>query len=101
MKSDSVIVVIDYRSQPGKQVEARRELASLIATVVATEPACSGIELLHDVDDPTHFLLYERWSSREAYIGPHMRTSHITAFIAKALGLFAGPPTITFFSPVE
>lgn len=101
MKSDAVIVVIEYRAQPGKDVEARRELASLIATVVAKESACAGIDLLHDVEDPTHFLLYERWSSRKAYTGPHMQTPHITEFIARAQRLFAGPPTITFFSPVE
>lgn len=101
MRSDTVIVVVEYRARPGKEVVAHRELARLISTVVESEPACSGIELLQNVGDRTHFLLYERWSSRAAYTGPHMQTPHITEFIAKAPGFFAGPPTITFFGTVR
>jgi quinol monooxygenase YgiN len=76
-------------------------LATLVGTVVQNEPDCSGIEILRDIDDGTRFVLYERWSSRDAYTGPHMRTPHILAFITKAGDFMAGPPTISFLDPVE
>lgn len=101
MPRDGVIVLIEYRALPGRETEAERELARLVAIVVENEPDCSGIEILRDIDDGTRIVLYERWSSREAYTGPHMRTPHILEFIANAQDFMGGPPTITFLNPVE
>ena len=95
--SSAATVVIDYRAQPGKGALAHAALADLIVTVVADEKDCLGITLLEDADDDTHFMLYERWTSREAYTGPHMDTAHILAFIERASGLFVGPPARAFF----
>lgn len=101
MPGDGVIVLIHYRALTGRETVAQRELAALVATVVSSEPDCAGIEILRDMDDGTRFVLYERWSSRDAYTGPHMRTPHILEFISKAPDFMAGPPTITFFDPAE
>lgn len=100
MPAGEVIVLIEYRARPGRETAAVRELAALVAIVIAKEPDCSGIEILRDMDDGTRIVLYERWSSREAYTGPHMRTPHILEFIGKAADFMAGPPTITFLDPV-
>jgi len=97
MNAAPATVVIEYRALPGKGALAHAALADLIATVVADEKDCVGITLLEDADDDTHFMLYERWASREAYTGPHMETSHILAFIERASGLFAGPPSRAFY----
>lgn len=101
MPGEGLIVLIEYRALPGKEAVAQRELASLVATVLANEPDCSGIEVLRDIDGAGRIVLYERWSSREAYTGPHMRTPYILAFIQRAREFMAGPPTITFLEPVE
>lgn len=101
MRDGDIIVYIEYRALPGREAVARRELAALVAIVVEQEPDCSGIEILRDIDDGTRFVLYERWSSRDAYTGPHMRTPHILEFIAKAPDFMAGPPSITFLERVE
>jgi quinol monooxygenase YgiN len=101
MRENGVIVLIEYHAVPGKETVAQRELAELVGTVVENEPDCAGIEILRDTDDATRFVLYERWSSREAYTGPHMRTPHLLAFIARAPAFMASPPTITFLNPVE
>ena len=101
MSGEGVIVLIEYRALPGKEAVAQSELASLVGTVVANEPDCSGIEVLRDMDDAGRIVLYERWSSREAFTGPHMRTPHILAFMQKTPEIMAGPPTITFLEPVE
>ncbi len=97
MSSPPVTVVIAYSALPDKTEQAVRELSELIATVVATEPDCFLIRLLQDPADPTRILLYEEWTSREAYLGPHFQTPHLTAFIARAGEFFAGPPEIRFW----
>ncbi len=98
MPEATTTVLIGYRAQPGKADVAARELGALIATVVATEPDCRGIRLYQDPSDPTRILLYERWTSREAYLGDHLHTSHLEAFKARAPEFLAGPPEITFWS---
>lgn len=101
MAERGIVVVITYQAQPGKGEVARRELRALIAEVLEREPACLGITLHQDPDDDTRFLLYERWTDRASYTGPHMQTAHIQSFIARAPGFAAGPPAITFWSDVD
>lgn len=98
MSPSTITVVIEYRALPDKAGQAFSELESLIRTVVAREPDCHGIQLLQESDDPTRALLYEVWTSREAYLGPHLQTPHLLAFKAKASSLFAGPPKIQFWN---
>jgi quinol monooxygenase YgiN len=95
--TDGVIVLIHFQAQSGQAAVARRELQALIAEVVAKEADCRGILLHQDVDDENRFMLYERWTSREAYTGPHVQTPYIQAFMARASGFMVGPPTITFW----
>ena len=97
MSPTQVIVVIAYRAQPGKGPAARAALTGIIASVLAKEPDCLGIELLQDTGDDTRVLLDETWTSQAAYTGPHMQTPHIKTFIEAAAGLFTGPPDISFW----
>jgi quinol monooxygenase YgiN len=94
------VVVVSYRSAPGASDEARREIAALVATVLAKEPDCRGIDLLQDANDPTRFTLIERWPSREAFLGPHMQQPHIQSFIQRAGAFLAGPPELSFWHAV-
>lgn len=98
MSTAPVVVQIHYRAQPGKEAEAAREIAALIATVQREEPDCLGITMLRSADDPARILLHERWTSREAYFGAHMQTPHIRAFIAAAPALVTGPPEISVWT---
>lgn len=100
MGLDFVTVVIAYEALPGRADVAREELAALIETVVATEPACRGIQLFQGGADPHRLLLTEQWESQAAYTGPHMQTPHLLAFRGRAAGFLAGPPEITFWHPV-
>ena len=92
-----VVVLIRYRTQEGKEYEAARELAALIGTVTATEPACLGITMLRADGDASQILLHESWVDKESYQGPHMQTPHIRAFIERAPDFFTGPPEISFW----
>lgn len=97
MESTGIVVIIDYRALPGREEAARGELEALVATVVREERDCGGIRVLRDGGDPARIRLVEHWSSREAYLGPHMETPHIKAFIARAGELVAGPPDTSFW----
>lgn len=100
MSPEPVTVVIHYRAQMGKEDAAKREIADLAAVVVAQEPECLGIAVCQDPSDPTRFLLYERWTDRAIYLGPHMRTRHLQQFIERAHEIFTGPPEITVWREV-
>lgn len=90
-------VAITYRAQPGNVDNAVRALSDLIAIVVATEPDCFGIQLYQDPADPARIFLFEEWTSREAYLGPHLQTPHLLAFKASSGPLFVGPPERSFW----
>ena len=94
MRSAPVTVLVAYHALPGQVERALAEIEALVATVVTMEPDCLGIRLLQDSADPERLLLVERWSSREAYLGPHRETPHLQAFIASAAAFLAGPPEI-------
>jgi quinol monooxygenase YgiN len=96
----SVAIVINYTALTGKEDEAVRELESLISTVVERESDCLSIALLQDPDARAKILLYEIWTSREAYFGEHMTTPHIVAFRERAGEFFADAPTITAWNAV-
>ncbi len=99
MTDGPVTVVIRYTALPHQGATAHAAITALVAEVLAKEPDCLGIQVLADPEDDTRIALHERWTSREAYTGPHMRTPHIQAFIQRAADFVAGPPEITFWRP--
>ncbi|MEO8195444.1 MAG: antibiotic biosynthesis monooxygenase [Thermoanaerobaculia bacterium] len=97
MPESFVTVLIEYQALPDQAANAVARLERLVATVVREEADCFGIRLLEDSADSTRLLLEERWSSQEAYLGPHFQTAHLQEFIADAAALFAGRPGIRFW----
>lgn len=97
MSGEPVTVLIRYQAQPGKEDAALAVLGELVATVVREEPDCLGIRILTSVSEPARILLDERWTSREAYLGPHLDTPHLRAFVERAMTLFTEAPEITFW----
>ncbi|MEP7009240.1 MAG: putative quinol monooxygenase [Acidobacteriota bacterium] len=90
-------VAITYKAQSDQIDKAVGALTELIAIVVATEPDCFSIRLYQDPADPARIFLFEEWTSREAYLGPHLKTPHLLAFKASAGPLFVGPPERSFW----
>lgn len=99
MSFESVVVLVRYRAQDGRVDRALRELEALVRLVVA-EPGCDGIAIHRGVSEPLEILLHERWSDAGTYLGSHLETPHLQAFIAKAGELFAGPPELTLWRVV-
>ena len=101
MASSGSVVIVSYRSQPGRQDRTKFQLEKIVSDVLRQEPDCGGIEMLQAHDDPTRITLVERWSSREVFLGPHLQTEHILAFIARSEEFLAGPPDISFWRSAD
>jgi quinol monooxygenase YgiN len=89
-------IVIACQIDPSKIEVARREIAAIIATVVAKEPACRGIYLHEDMDNPNRLVLIEYWDSKETFTGPHMQTPHMQAFLQRATRFLANAPEFRY-----
>ena len=97
---NDIAVMVSYRVLPGYAPAALSAIASLVSTVLATEPTCKGIEILQDASDQTRVTLLERWPSQQEFLGPHMQQPHIQGFIRDASAFLAGPPEISFWRPI-
>lgn len=89
-------ILVRYLAQPGKHDEALAAIRDLVSTVLAREPACTGIEILQELDRPEAITLVERWPDRDTLLGPHMQQPHLQAFVQSAGAFLAGPPDISF-----
>jgi quinol monooxygenase YgiN len=93
----AVTVVITGTVKPDRLEQARAALREVIALVIANEPACHGIRVHEDPDDPCRLLIIEQWDSVEAFTGPHMQAPHQQAFFAKAQAFLDGAADFTFW----
>ena len=91
-----LIVLVKYKTQPGKDSLALESLKNLVAKV-KNEPHYKQILIHVDPVDKSNILLYERWANEVYYKGEHMKTAHLHQFINDARLFLAGPPEITFW----
>ena len=96
MQTSIVTVLIRTQLLPDCIEQGKQDLLDLAREVRKVEPDCLAIELAQDLDDPTNITMIEKWSSRDAYEGPHMQSSHMKSFIEQSSKYFAGPPDIFF-----
>ena len=96
MQESTVTVLVRTELLPDSIEQGKQDLQDLAREVRRTEPDCLAIELAQDLDNPTNVTMIEKWSSREAYEGPHMQSSHMQSFIEKSSQYFVGPPEISF-----
>ncbi|MEM7171688.1 MAG: putative quinol monooxygenase [Pseudomonadota bacterium] len=62
----------------------KTELKKLI-DITRTEEGCIQYDLHQDNEDPSHFLFYENWTSRELWQN-HMNAPHLAAYMAATEG---------------
>ena len=96
MQAGIVTVLIRTQLLPDFIEQGKQDLLDLAQQVRKVEPDCLAIELAQDLDNPANITMVEKWSSRDAYEGPHMRSSHMKLFIEQSSKYFAGPPDISF-----
>ena len=74
----SYVVLAEFRVKAGM---AEQFLANMRAHAIASraEPDCQLFEVAQDPADPTHIVLYERYTNRAAY-NAHRATPHYQRF---------------------
>jgi quinol monooxygenase YgiN len=100
MKTEPVTVVITCAIRPDQLATANRELAAIIRTVLAEEPACHGIRVHEDPRNPQRLMIIENWDSEEIFTGPHMQTPHMQSFLKKAECFLDGVAEFGFWREV-
>lgn len=91
-----LIVLVKYKTQPGKDSLALSSLKSLVDKV-KKEPNYVHIIIHVDPLYKSNILLYEQWASEDYYKGEHMKTLHLQQFMIDARSFLGGPPEITFW----
>ncbi len=92
----NLVVLVKYKTQPGKDSLALVALKNLLAKV-KKEPNYVAIIIHVDPIDKSNILLYEQWSDEDYYKGEHMKTAHLQQFMTDARLFLSGPPEITFW----
>ena len=95
--TENTIVLVKYKAQPNKGIEAVSQLSILIEKV-KLEPHFVTIKLHVDPKDKTNILLYEEWDDLSYYKYEHMNTDHLREFITASRNFLAGPPEISIWN---
>jgi quinol monooxygenase YgiN/predicted small metal-binding protein len=86
-KDDSFRTVVRLKAKPGKEIELKELLKSLI-NPSRQEPGCLSYELLVNKENPEEFTFVERWKNDDALNG-HFETDHIKGALQKLPALLA------------
>lgn len=77
-------IVASIRARAGRVELVRDELVRLIG-VTRGEAGCVQYDLHQDNEDPSRFLMFENWESREQWRA-HMEAPHLRAFLSATEG---------------
>ena len=78
------------RAKPGREQDLGRRMSALLEPTRA-EPGCLAYDLYQSTEDPTVWVLIERWRA-VADLDAHVLSSHMKAFLACAAEVLDGPP---------
>lgn len=82
-------VITTLQAKPEKAEALKQELINVIEPSRA-EAACIEYRLHQDINDPTQFVLYENWASKEEH-AQQFEKPYIVAFAQKAGDWLAKP----------
>lgn len=71
-------IVANIHAKSDHVALVKAELEKLIS-VARTEEGCIQYDLYQDNENPTHFLFYENWQSRDLW-QKHMKAPHLSAY---------------------
>ena len=94
----SVTVVGRFKATEGLDRILKEILLTLIEPSRKDE-GCIKYDLHQAVDDPTRFIFYEIWESRE-HLSRHSATPHVQNTRAKAKDLLAEAPEVTLLTKI-
>jgi quinol monooxygenase YgiN len=93
-----VVVAATVQVKPESKDQA---LSAITTAIQAThgEDGCLAYALHRDTQDPTRFVIIEKWASGDA-LKEHGETAHLKALFATLGPLLTGAPTIVYTTPV-
>ncbi len=97
---NNIIVVVKYKAQSNKSVDAVTGLKRLIEEVKEEDHFVS-IRLHVDQEDNSNIMLYEEWEDELYYKNQHMATDHFQEFIVESQEFLATQPEITYWKVNE
>lgn len=95
-----ITVVAKLQANAGKEAELKAVLTEMVGNVKKREAGAVPTYSLHVSDsDPTLFLFYEQYTSKDAF-DAHGKTDHMKAMGAQLGGLLAGRPVIERYTQI-
>ena len=80
------ITVVAHITAKEENIEfVKSELLKLI-DVTREEEGCINYDLHQDNENPTHFVFYENWASREL-LQEHLASTHLVDYVKKTEGM--------------
>lgn len=73
-------IIARFQAKPGREANLRAILEAMVGPTRA-ETGCVNYDLHQFRDDPTRFVLYEGWQSKDA-LDEHMKTPHFAMMLA-------------------
>ncbi len=89
---DRIAVVARLRAKEGMEAALKELLLSVIAPGRSDE-GCINYELHQTIKDPSLFVFYEIWQSKE-HLDKHGAAPHMLQFRGKVMDLLGEPPEI-------
>lgn len=80
-------IVAHIKAKAGHEAAVLAELEKLIP-ITRAEEGCLQYDLHSDNSDPTYFMFYENWTSRELW-QTHMSAPHLDAYMSATEGMVA------------
>jgi len=93
---ENLIVIVKYKTQQNKNIDAVVALKNLISKV-QKEKHFVKIKMYIDPKDNSNILLTEEWDNEMYYKTQHMKTVHLQQFIKESSVFLSGPPEISFW----
>ena len=84
----TLTIVANIHAHPDRIDLVKAELEKLIP-ITRDEAGCIQYDLHQDNADPTHFMFFENWDSRELWQA-HMKAPHLAAYQKAIEGAVAG-----------
>lgn len=94
----TVTVLAIVKAIKGNEAKVKENLISQVAPT-RLEEGCINYDLHQSSTDPTEFMFYENWTSRET-LKAHSESAHILASREKNKGLLERPTEITLWDSI-
>ncbi|MEQ7154541.1 putative quinol monooxygenase [Brevundimonas aurifodinae] len=92
-------LIAEIRAKPIQAEAMKTRLLALVAPTLE-EPGCLDYRLHQSQTDPRQFLIFERWTSREA-LDAHFARPYLVDFIARQDEVLDGSIEMRFFDPLD